>query len=106
MSDIASPSEVRPVDARPVVRSPAVPGGLVDVVLAAFSVSMLVAMVAMPGQETIPYHLMFLAMTLVYGFRVWPMGPTALVIGATTLVTGAIFWVHHRDGWIEQAELA
>lgn len=106
MSDIASPSEVRPVDANPVARSTAVLGGLVDVVLAVFSVSMLVAMVSLPGRETIPYHLMFLAMTLVYGFRVWPMGPTALVIGATTVVTGAIFWMHYLDGWIEQAELA
>jgi signal transduction histidine kinase len=106
MSDIASPSEVRPAGVDPEVRSTTVPGVVIDVVLAVFSVTMLVAMVAMPGQETIPYHLMFLAVTLVYGFRVWPMGPTALVIAAATLVTGAIFWVHYREGWIEQAELA
>ncbi len=31
---------------------------------------------------------MFLAITLVYGFRVWPMGPTLLVIGTITVVTG------------------
>jgi hypothetical protein len=47
-------------------------GGLVvDVSVAAFVTTMLVLMVKMPGQETIPYHFLFLALTLVYGFRVW-----------------------------------
>jgi signal transduction histidine kinase len=71
-----------------------------------FSVSMLAAMVALPGEETIPYHLMFLAVTLVYGFRVWPMAPTLIVIGAVTVVTGAIFWVHYLAGRIDAPELS
>jgi signal transduction histidine kinase len=81
-------------------------GALVDVLLAVFSVAMLAAMVAMPGEETIPYHLMFLAVTLVYGFRVWPMAPTLLVIGAITAVTGAIFWAHYVAGRIDAPELS
>jgi signal transduction histidine kinase len=81
-------------------------GLVVDVVLAVFSVAMLAAMVALPGEETIPYHLMFLAVTLVYGFRVWPMTPTLLVIGAVTVVTGAIFWAHYLGGRIDAPELS
>ena len=81
-------------------------GAVVDLLLALFVAGMLVAMVAMPGQETIPYHLMFLALTLVYGFRVWPMMPTALVIGAITVVTGAIFLAHYLDGRIDRPELS
>jgi signal transduction histidine kinase len=81
-------------------------GLVVDLVLAVFSVAMLAAMVALPGEETIPYHLMFLAMALVYGFRVWPMAPTLLVIGAVTVVTGAIFWAHYRAGRIDAPELS
>lgn len=81
-------------------------GLVIDLLLAVFCLSMLVAMVAMPGEETIPYHLMFLAVTLVYGFRVWPMAPTALVIGAITVITGAIFYVHFRDGRIDAPELS
>ncbi len=67
---------------------------------------MVVAMVVLPGEETIPYHLMFLAVTLVYGFRVWPMPPTAVVIGAITIITGMIFYVHFRDGRIDAPELS
>ena len=100
------PPDVAPARSDAALRPAGWSGTLVDVGLAVFSVAMLLAMVVLPGEETIPYHLMFLAVTLVYGFRVWPMGPTALVIGATTVVTGAIFWVHYRGGWIERAELA
>ena len=81
-------------------------GLIVDVALGVFSVAMLVAMVVTPGEETIPYHLMFLAVTLVYGFRVWPMAPTLLVIGAITVVTGAIFWTHFQAGRIDAPELS
>lgn len=81
-------------------------GVVVDVLLAVFVLGMIVAMVMMPGHETIPYHLMFLAVTLVYGFRVWPMGPTSLVIGAVTLVTGAIFYLHYLDDRIDAPELS
>ena len=81
-------------------------GAVVDLLLTVFVAGMLVAMVAMPGQETIPYHLMFLALALVYGFRVWPMLPTALVIGAITVVTGAIFLAHYLEGRIDAPELS
>jgi len=79
---------------------------LVDCVLATFTLAMLAAMVAMPGEETIPYHLMFLAITLVYGFRVWPMRPTVAVVAVITLATGAVLYVHYRDGLIDAPELS
>jgi len=79
---------------------------VIDLLLAVFVVGMAVAMVEMPGEETIPYHLMFLAVTLVYGFRVWPMAPTLLVIGGITAVTGAIFWAHFLAGRIDAPELS
>jgi signal transduction histidine kinase len=78
----------------------------VDVMLAVFAVAMAAAMVVMPGDETIPYHFMFLSVTLVYGFRVWPMRPTLLVIGAITAVTGVILGVHCINGDIDPPELA
>jgi len=81
-------------------------GRAIDVFLGVFVVAMLVAMVVVPGEETIPYHLMFLAVTLVYGFRVWPMGPTAVVIGAILVVTGVIFYSHYRAGRIDAPELS
>ncbi len=81
-------------------------GIVIDLLLAAFVIAMLVAMELIPGEETIPYHLMFLAITLVYGFRVWPMGPTLLVIGTITVVTGVIFDIHYLEGRIDAPELS
>jgi signal transduction histidine kinase len=80
-------------------------GPAVDLLLGAFVVAMLIGMVILPGLETVPYHVMFLVVTLVYGFRVWPLGPTALVIGAITIVTGVIFYLHYRSGRIDAPEL-
>jgi signal transduction histidine kinase len=81
-------------------------GLVVDLLLGVFVVSMLVGMVLLPGLETVPYHVMFLVVTLVYGFRVWPMKQTAIVVGAITLITGAIFYVHFREGRIDAPELS
>ena len=81
-------------------------GLVVDLLLAVFVVAMLIGMVVMPGLETVPYHLMFLVVTIVYGFRVWPMGPTALVIGAITVVTAVIFYSHYLDDRFEAPELS
>ncbi|MGY4769925.1 sensor histidine kinase (plasmid) [Kribbella sp. CWNU-51] len=77
-----------------------------DCLLAAFMLAMLVLMIRMPGEETIPYHFLFLSLTIVYGFRVWPLWPTLLV---ALVVTGATGWVladRVLDGVIDHAELA
>jgi len=78
---------------------------VIDAALAVFAVTMLVAMIDMPGEETLPYHLMFLALTLVYGFRVWPMGPATLVVALVTASTGAVMYIHYLDGRIDAPEL-
>lgn len=79
---------------------------VVDGVLAAIIIAMLVLMVRMPGQETIPYHILFLSLTIVYGFRVWPLLPTVLVTLAVTGATGWILGSHAFSGVIDRAELA
>jgi signal transduction histidine kinase len=79
---------------------------VVDATLAAVILTMLVLMARMPGQETIPYHILFLSLTMVYGFRVWALLPTVLV---TLLVTGTTGWIlasHAFGGIIDLAELA
>ncbi len=77
-----------------------------DILLAAFMAAMLALMVVIPGEETIPYHFLFLALTIVYGFRVWPSVATLVV---TVLVTGTTGWVlinHAFAGYIDFSELA
>ncbi|MDX6249543.1 MAG: two-component system, OmpR family, sensor kinase [Kribbellaceae bacterium] len=72
---------------------------LIDGLLAVYTVTMLVLMQMMIEREVIPYHLLFLGLTLVYGFRVWPLKPTLLVTLVITAATGWILVRHQlRDG--------
>jgi len=41
-----------------------------------FSLANFAAMVALPTWETIPFHFVWISLTLVYGFRVWPTPAT------------------------------
>ncbi len=40
-----------------------------------------------PGWETVPFHLIWASLTLVYGFRTWNRGPTLWVASAVLVVT-------------------
>jgi signal transduction histidine kinase len=79
---------------------------LTDVLLAIFAVAMLLAMNSMVEREVVPYHLLFLGLTLVYGFRVWPLGPTLVITAAITLVTGWILVAHALADGSNRAEWA
>lgn len=81
-------------------------GRLVDLGLFSFCVAMLISMHIKAGEETIPYHFLFLSLTIVYGFRVWPVGPTMVVIAAVTASTGAIMYIHYLQNYIDGPELA
>jgi signal transduction histidine kinase len=67
---------------------------------------MLALMRYSPDWATIPYHLLFLSIILVYGFRVWPLPAAVAVVVAVTLVTGTMMIVDARAGVIEGTELA
>ncbi|HZX05549.1 HAMP domain-containing sensor histidine kinase [Kribbella sp.] len=79
---------------------------LVDLTLALFVVAMLALMNRMFEREVIPYHLLFLGLTLVYGFRVWPLRPTLLVTLLVTVSTGWILVVHQLQDGTSRAEWA
>jgi signal transduction histidine kinase len=81
-------------------------GSITDGLLAAFMLAMLVLMIRLPGEETIPYHFLFLSLTIVYGFRVWPLLPTLLVALTVTGATGLILTDRVLGGIIGTAELA
>ncbi|MEU4191722.1 HAMP domain-containing sensor histidine kinase [Kribbella sp. NPDC026611] len=81
-------------------------GSITDGLLAVFMLAMLLLMIRLPGEETIPYHFLFLSLTIVYGFRVWPLWTTVLV---ALVVTGATGWVladRVVNHIIDNAELA
>jgi signal transduction histidine kinase len=73
-----------------------------------FSVANLVAMVALPEWETVPFHFIWVSLTLLYGFRVWRTGKTVLALGAVILTTGTVILLESLDGsqsWGEVTEV-
>jgi signal transduction histidine kinase len=46
-------------------------------------------MIASPTWETIPFHVIWITLTLLYGFRVWSLPTTAAILGGVMLATGA-----------------
>jgi signal transduction histidine kinase len=57
---------------------------------ALFAVANFVAMTIWPGWETIPFHFVWISLTLLYGFRVWGVSATYLVLGVVVVVTGSL----------------
>jgi two-component system OmpR family sensor kinase len=55
---------------------------------AVFAAANLVAMALWPSWETIPFHFVWISLTLVYGVRTWPMQTMWIVLGVVALATG------------------
>src|ERR671930_1541856 len=53
-----------------------------------FSIANLVVIVSLRRWETIPFHLIWVSLTLLYGFRVWRPRTTAIVLLVVILSTG------------------
>jgi signal transduction histidine kinase len=53
-----------------------------------FAVANFVAMSVWPSWETIPFHFVWISLTLLYGFRVWGIATTYFVLAAVVAVTG------------------
>jgi signal transduction histidine kinase len=83
MPDTGSPS-----------RSPAA----VDVAWAVLAVCCLAAMVAWPMWEQIPLYLIWISLTLVYGFRYWSANATAAVVSTIVLCSGAVVVADNFQG--------
>ena len=60
----------------------------VELLWAAFAAVNYAAMIAWPSWETIPFHFVWISLTLLYGFRVWDIRPTLIVLGCVMALTG------------------
>ena len=59
----------------------------------AFSVANLVAITVFSHWETVPFHFIWISLTLLYGFRVWSIRPTLWVLAVVMVTTfAAISW--------------
>src|SRR6266566_4398852 len=71
----------------------------------AFALANLLAMVRWERWETVPFHFIWVSLTLVYGFRVWRPGATALTLGFVIVSTGTLITVDVSRGTQEWSEL-
>ena len=65
------------------------PPDRVEIAWGVLAVVCLGAMIAWPSWETIPFHIIWITLTLLYGFRVWSPAVTGAVLGAVIIATGA-----------------
>ena len=69
------------------------PFAWVDVAWGAFSVANLIAITFFAEWETVPFHFIWISLTLLYGFRVWSIKPTMWVLAVVMVTTfAAISW--------------
>ena len=78
---------------------------LLDAAWVAFAVANAVAMVRWESWETVPFHFIWVSLTLVYGLRVWRRETTAGVLAAVAVVTGTLILVDIHHGTQEWSEL-
>jgi signal transduction histidine kinase len=70
----------------------------IDVAWVLFSLANLVAMLIIPSWETVPFHFIWVSLTVLYGFRVWRTRPTLTVLAVVMLTTGAFIAIDYSRG--------
>jgi signal transduction histidine kinase len=70
----------------------------IDLLWIAFAALNVAAMVQWASWETIPFHFIWVSLTLLYGFRVWRPAPTALVLAGVCASTGLVIMLDIRRG--------
>ncbi len=73
-----------------------------------FSLSCATLMYLLPGEETIPYHLIWASFALLYGFYRWSKAVTWGTFWSITAVTGVAIVLHAQAGiigWEETSEI-
>jgi signal transduction histidine kinase len=61
-----------------------------DLVWVGFALANLVAMALVPSWETVPFHFIWVSLTLLYGYRVWEPRVTVGLLAAVVVSTGAL----------------
>jgi signal transduction histidine kinase len=80
----------------------------VDIALVVFIGLNLLAMHLIPDWQTIPFLIIWLTLTAIYGFRLWHLGSTLLTVLTVTLATGGLIgWqvLRHKQDWDYLAEV-
>jgi signal transduction histidine kinase len=62
----------------------------VDIAWGIFALLNLIAMYVFADWETVPFHFIWVSLTILYGFRVWRMKPTLILLGGIIVTTGSL----------------
>ena len=68
-------------------------GAWIDAAWIAFSIANLVAMLVFPDWETVPFHFIWVSLTVLYGFRVWSLGRTSITLIAVIITTATFILI-------------
>lgn len=74
----------------------------------ALSITCLILMWASPGEEVVPFHMIWIGFALAYGFEPWPVPLTCVSLAAATLASGALLVARASSGviaWEETSEI-
>jgi two-component system OmpR family sensor kinase len=74
------------------------PDRWIDVAWVLFTVANLTAMLLVPDWETVPFHFIWVSLTILYGFRVWRTRPTVAILALVMALTGAAITIDVRRG--------
>jgi two-component system OmpR family sensor kinase len=74
----------------------------------AFAAINTAVMYVVPGEETVPFHFVWISLALVYGLQPWSMARTLLVLVLVCGLTGLALLIHVQNdviGWEETTEV-
>jgi signal transduction histidine kinase len=77
----------------------------IDVAWVLFSFANLAAMLLFPEWETVPFHFIWVSLTLLYGFRVWKARPTLAILAFVMVLTGLFIWLDVQKDATDLGEL-
>ena len=69
-----------------------------DIAWVLFSLANLYAMLLWPDWETVPFHFIWVSLTILYGFRVWKARPTTVILAFVMVLTGTLIWIDVSKG--------
>jgi signal transduction histidine kinase len=77
-----------------------------DIAWVLFSLANLYAMLLWPDWETVPFHFIWVSLTILYGFRVWKARPTTVILAFVMVLTGILIWIDVSKEETERVSMA
>jgi signal transduction histidine kinase len=70
----------------------------IDVAWGVFALLNLIAIYVFANWETVPFHFIWVSLTILYGFRVWQLRSTLILLGVIIVITGILLIIDIAKG--------